>query len=96
MVRFLQDNMAARIRTARSEAARMPEFDYGEACSIRPHFGSCFAGILLGKVSHLTHWCCLRAAVVVNQDGRLEDTVREIEAILLAEKRRVPRRCGVP
>ena len=31
----LQDNMAARIRTARSEAARMVEFDYGEAGSIR-------------------------------------------------------------
>lgn len=53
------ENMAARIRTARSEAARMPEFDY----------------------------------VVVNQDGRLEDTVQEIEAILAAEKRRVSRRC---
>ena len=32
----LQENMAARIRTARSEAARMVEFDYGEAGGILP------------------------------------------------------------
>jgi hypothetical protein len=38
----------------------------------------------------------LPAAVVVNQDGRLEATVEEIEAILLAEKRRVARRCSLP
>jgi hypothetical protein len=38
----------------------------------------------------------LAAAVVVNQDGRLEATVEEIEAILLAEKRRVARRCSMP
>lgn len=40
----LQEDMAARITTARSEAARMPEFDYGEPsdarCQLRA-FGCC-------------------------------------------------------
>lgn len=31
-------------------------------------------------------------AVVVNEEGRLDDTVREIEGILRAEKSRVARR----
>ena len=31
---------------------------------------------------------------MVNRDGAMEETVQQIEAILLAEKARVARRCG--
>ena len=34
------------------------------------------------------------SVVVVNRDGALEETVAQIEAILQAEKARVPRRLG--
>lgn len=72
----------------------MVEFDYGEA--------GCIPAMVhehtwLQWFGHSPEYCFhVVAAVVVNQDGRLEATVEEIEAILLAEKRRVARRCSLP
>lgn len=46
----------------------------------------------LGCSSFPPKWRPRAPAVVVNEEGRLDDTVREIEGILRAEKSRVARR----
>lgn len=42
------------------------------------------------EMSHISNF----DYVVVNEDGKLEKTVEEIEAIIVAEKLKVSRRCA--
>lgn len=89
----LQDKMQIRVKTAQEELATIKDFDYGEQ---RVHGSR--TGHHLGDPCE--HHCsslflaCFPCAVVVNRDGQLDDTVAQIEAILVAEKARVARRCG--
>ena len=90
MLYACQDKLVLRVQTANNEVAHLQEFDYGKSTLAKPcHVARPWLWSMCCAASSCTPSCTANdavGAVVTNGQGQLDQCVRQIDAIIEAEK----------